>query len=106
MRKYEHQKESRNFAQLLGMTDAYMVRLECGARYFNRPMLLLKYKITFYWTMIKFGHSLERGRRVDFFSHNDFLKLRTMWWNVFKRTYEPQWMRKNEIKKNKTCKEI
>lgn len=91
MRKYEHQKESINFAKLLGMTHAVQVRQECRARYFNRPMLLLKYKIRFYWMMLKLGHSFERGRRIDFYSHNDFLKLRTMWWDILKRTYEPRW---------------
>ena len=98
MRKYECQKESRNFARILGMTDAYMVRQECGARFLKRPMLLLKYKVRFYWMMLKLGHSLERGRRIGFHSQNDFVKLRNMWWSVFKRTYEPQWMRKKEVK--------
>ena len=90
MRKYECQKESRNFVRILGMVHAVQIRQECGARYFNRPMLLLKYKIRFYWTMLKLGHSLEQGRRIGFHSQNDFLKLRTMWWAVFKRTYEPR----------------
>ncbi|MCK4817408.1 hypothetical protein KA005_16680 [bacterium] len=91
MRKYEYQKESRNFAQILGMTHAYRERQECGARFLKRPMLLLKYKISFYWMMLKLRRSLERGRQVEFHSYNDYLKLKAMWWSVFKRTYEPRW---------------
>jgi len=90
MRKYQY-KESRNYARLLGRVDALQVRQECGARAFNRPMLSLKYKIRFYWMMIKLGHSLERGRRIDFYSNSDYLKLKDMWWSIFKRTYEPKY---------------
>lgn len=90
MRKYEYQKESKNFAQMLGMTHALQIRQECGARYFNRSMLLLKYKIRFYWTMLKLRRSLERGKQVDFHSQSDYLKLKAMWWGVLKRTYEPR----------------
>jgi len=73
------------------MTHAVQVRQECGARYFKKPMLLLKYKIRFYWMMLKLRRSLERGKQVDFHSQNDYLKLKSMWWSVFKRTYEPRW---------------
>gem|GEM_PF-5239444 len=90
MRKYQY-KESRNFARLLGMVDALQVRQECAARAFKRPIMLLKFKVRFYGMMFKLRLSLERGRRIDFHSESDYLKLRGMWRNILKRTYEPKY---------------
>lgn len=90
MRKYQY-KESKNFARLLGMTHALQVRQECAAKAFKRPMLLMKYKVRFYKLMLKLRWSLERGRRIDFHSESDYLKLKGMWRSILKRTYEPKY---------------
>lgn len=91
MRKYQY-KESRNFARLLGMVDALQVRQECAARAFKRPVMLLKYKVRFYWMMLKLRRSLKRGRQIDFHSESDYLKLKSMWQSILKRTYEPRYL--------------
>lgn len=90
MRKYQY-KESRNFARILGMANALHVRQECAARAFKRPLLSLKYKVKFYWLMFKFRWMLELGRETNFFSKTDYLELKYMWRNIFKRTYEPKY---------------
>jgi len=90
MRKYQH-KESRNFAQLLGKVHALQVRQECAARAFKRPAILLKHKIQFCCLMLKLRWLLEKGKRIDFYSKNDYLKLRYMWRIILKRKYEPKY---------------
>ena len=90
MKKYQY-KESRNFAQLLGMTHALQIRQECAARAFKRPMISLKFKARFYWMMFKLRWMLERGKQIEFFSKNDYPKLRDMWRSILNRTYEPKY---------------
>jgi len=89
MRKYEY-KESRNFAQILGMINALQVRRECVAKYFNKPLKLLKHKISFYGLMFKILWMLKKSEWTDFISLNDYIKLKQMWLGILKRTYEPR----------------
>lgn len=90
MKKYEY-KESKNFARLLGMTHALQIRQECAARAFGRSVTLMKYKMRFYYWMLKLRWMLEKGKRTDFVSKNDYMKLKEMWLKILKRTYEPRY---------------
>lgn len=88
MRKYQY-KDSRRFARFLGKMHADMREGEIGAKFFHEPWWLIRDRLNFYWRMLKLRWLLERARRVDFHSESDYLELKIMWWDVFKRTYEP-----------------
>ena len=90
MRKYEY-KESRNFAQILGMVNALQIRRECAAKYFNKPLEHLKHKLCFYGLMLKILWMLKKSEWTDFISVKDYIKLKEMWLSILKRTYEPRY---------------
>ena len=88
MRKYEYQKESREIAQLLGMTNAYMERRKAAFKVLG-PLWMLKQKAIFFFEMARVRYIIERARRYDLISKNDRVKLKDIWWSIFKRKYEP-----------------
>lgn len=88
MRKYEYQKESREIAKLLGMTNAYMERRKAAFKVMG-PLWALKQKTIFYFEMARVRYIIERARGYDLISKNDRVKLKDIWRSIFKRKYEP-----------------
>jgi len=91
MRKYQYNRNSKGFANVLGRVNAFMERVECAQTTKALPLrFCLKEKARFYFTMMKLRMTLETAKFADFVSKDDAIKLKNMWWGIFKRRYKPK----------------